>query len=45
LRGALTPQLVERAIELSEKRYCAVSASLRPKVEITTSYEIHQGDE
>ena len=42
LRGALTEDVVERAIELSEQKYCAVSASLRPQVEITTSYEILQ---
>jgi putative redox protein len=40
LTGSLSPELVERAIELSEKKYCGVSASLRPQVEITTSYEI-----
>ncbi len=42
LMGALSADVVERAIELSEKKYCAVSASLRPRVEITTSYEILQ---
>jgi uncharacterized OsmC-like protein len=31
---------VARAIELAEGRYCSVSASLRPQVEITTSFEI-----
>lgn len=45
LRGALTEDVVERAIELSEQKYCAVSASLRPQVEITTSYEILQEGE
>lgn len=45
LRGTLTPELVQRAIELSEQKYCSISASLRPQVEITTSYEIHQGGE
>jgi len=41
LRGrGLTPEAVARAIELSEKRYCSVAASLRPQVAITTSYEI-----
>jgi len=41
LRGKkLTPEAVGRAIELSETRYCSVSASLRPQVEITTSFEI-----
>jgi putative redox protein len=45
LRGDLTQDVVERAIELSEQKYCAVSASLRPQVEITTSYEILQEGE
>jgi putative redox protein len=41
LRGRnLTPEAVARAIELAEGRYCSVSASLRPQVEITTSFEI-----
>jgi putative redox protein len=40
LWGNLTPDTVERAIDLSERKYCSVSASLRPQVEITTSYEI-----
>jgi len=41
MRGKnLTSEAVERAIELSESRYCSVSASLRPQVEITTSFEI-----
>lgn len=40
----LTPEAVARAIELSEGRYCSVSASLRPQVEITTSFEIREAD-
>ena len=40
----LTPEAVGRAIELSERRYCSVSASLRPQVEITTSFEIRPDD-
>ncbi len=31
---------VERAIELSETKYCSVAATVRPTAEITTSYEI-----
>jgi putative redox protein len=31
---------VARAIELSETKYCSVAATLRPGVEIVTSYEI-----
>jgi len=45
LTGSLSSEAVERAIDLSEKKYCSVSASLRPQVEITTSYEILQGEE
>jgi len=42
----LTPEAVARAIELSEGRYCSVSASLRPQLEITTSFRIEPfGDE
>lgn len=37
----LSEPAVARAIKLSESRYCSVAASLRPQVEITTSYEIH----
>jgi putative redox protein len=36
----LRPDDVERAIELSETKYCAVSAMLRPTVTITHSYRI-----
>ena len=36
----LTPLEVTQAIELSEKKYCSVSATLRPTVEITWEYEI-----
>lgn len=41
----LTPDAVARAIELAEGRYCSVSASLRPQVEITTSFEIREPGE
>ena len=33
---------VERAIELSETKYCSVSAMLRPAVKITHSYRIEK---
>jgi putative redox protein len=36
----LREQDVERAIELSETKYCAVSAMLRPAVTLTHSYRI-----
>jgi putative redox protein len=31
---------LEQAIELADRKYCAVSGSLRPQVTITTSFEI-----
>jgi putative redox protein len=34
------PEAVERAIELSETKYCSATAMLRHAVEITTSYRI-----
>lgn len=34
--------LVKRAIELSEEKYCSVIATLRPSVDITTSYRIEE---
>lgn len=41
VRGAgLTPLAVEQAIQLSEEKYCSVSATLRGVAEITTKYEI-----
>jgi putative redox protein len=36
----LTDEDVRKAIELSENKYCSVSASLRGTVEISTSFEI-----
>jgi putative redox protein len=36
----IRPQDVERAIELSESKYCSVNAMLRPAVAITRSYRI-----
>ncbi len=36
----LNPTPLERAIELSQQKYCPVSAMLRPSVPITTSYRI-----
>jgi putative redox protein len=34
------PDALARAIELSEEKYCSVAATIRPGVEITTSFEI-----
>jgi putative redox protein len=36
----LSPQAVAHAIELSDTKYCSVAATLRPGVEIQTSFEI-----
>lgn len=36
----VSAEAVERAIELSDTKYCSVAATVRPTVEITTSYEI-----
>ena len=35
---------IEKAISLSQERYCSVSAMLRASVEITHSYEINPSD-
>jgi len=36
----VTPQAVERAIELSQEKYCSAAAMLKEAAEITTSYQI-----
>lgn len=36
----IAPEAVERAIKLSEEKYCSVSAMLRNSVDITSSFEI-----
>ncbi len=36
----LTAKAVEQAIQLSEEKYCSVSATVRGKAEVITSYEI-----
>jgi putative redox protein len=41
IRGrSVDPRAVARAIELSETKYCSVSAMLRPGVAITSRYEV-----
>jgi putative redox protein len=41
LRGInLSADAVERAIELSTEKYCSAVATVRPTVEVVTSYEI-----
>ncbi len=40
VRGDCDMSRVSRAIELSEKKYCSVINTLRPQVEITSSFEV-----
>jgi putative redox protein len=43
LKGSnLDERKVQRAIQLSEEKYCSVSASLKDRSEITSSYKIEQ---
>ena len=37
---SLSPKAVAQAIELSDAKYCSVAATLRPAVEIQTTFEI-----
>lgn len=39
-KGAVNPNKLARAIQLSEEKYCSVIVSLKPTVKISTSYEI-----
>jgi putative redox protein len=41
----VSEQAVSSAIELSDKKYCSVAATLRGSAEIVTSYEIVEEDE
>ncbi|MBS1797646.1 MAG: OsmC family protein [Acidobacteria bacterium] len=38
----VSEQALAHAIELSDTKYCSVAATVRPTVEITTTYEIHE---
>jgi len=40
IKGAVNPKKLERAIQLSEDRYCSVLATLRPSLEISSEFEI-----
>jgi putative redox protein len=41
LRGkGISPKAVAQAIELSENKYCSVAATLRPTVQIVSTFEI-----
>jgi putative redox protein len=37
-RGMLNPKKIERAIQLSEERYCSVINTLKPTVKITSDF-------
>lgn len=38
----ISEEAVKKAIDISIDKYCSVAATLRPTVEIVTSYEIHE---
>ena len=40
LEGEIPGDRVERAIALSREKYCSVWHSLRPDIELTTSFEV-----
>jgi putative redox protein len=40
---SISEQSVTQAIQLSEEKYCSVAATLRPTVEIVSSFEIIEG--
>ena len=40
VRGAVPADKVERAITLSREKYCSVWHSLRPDIDLTTSFEV-----
>lgn len=40
VRGPVSPEKLERAIQLSEDKYCSVISTLRPGVPIVSDYEI-----
>ena len=42
LKGDLDERKVERAIELSEERYCSVEATLKPALPIASRYVIER---
>ena len=47
VRGrAVSSEAVERAVKLSDEKYCSVAATVRPAAEIVTTFEIlEEGDE
>ena len=40
LAGEVPEDRVERAIQLSREKYCSVWHSMRPDIELTTSFEV-----
>lgn len=40
IAGAITPDRVERALDLSREKYCSVWHSLRQDIDLRTSFEI-----
>lgn len=40
VKGAITPERITRAIQLSEEKYCSVINTLRPGVEIKCDFDI-----
>ena len=40
IKGAVSPRKVERAIQLSEDKYCSVLATLRPSLKLSSEFEI-----
>ena len=40
----IDPEAVRRAVELSENKYCSVSAMLRQTAQLTCRYEIREAD-
>ena len=40
----MSPQVVERAIQLSHDKYCSASIMLGKTAEITTSFELIEND-
>jgi putative redox protein len=41
----LSQKAVSQAIELSETKYCSVAATLRPTVEIQSTFEIIEAEQ
>ncbi|HEY65389.1 MAG TPA: OsmC family protein [Caldilineae bacterium] len=45
VKGPVNPRKVERAIQLSEEKYCSVLNTLKPTVKVTSDFEIVDGEE